>query len=52
MKQLEMMGMFYSTQKIVVPVMIIGLGDIVFLRQSKLIWQNQKLNIEKIFQAL
>ncbi len=47
LKQLEMMGMFYSTQKIVVPVMIIGLENIVFARQLKLIWQNHKLNIEK-----
>ncbi len=38
--------------KIVVPVMIIGLGNIVFARQLKLNWQNQKLNIKKIFQAL
>jgi hypothetical protein len=44
--------MFYSTQKIVVPVMIIGLWIIVFVRQLKLIRQNQKLNIEKILQAL
>jgi hypothetical protein len=52
MKQLEMTGMFYSTQKIVAPVMIIGLGSIVFVRQLKLIWRNQKLNVKKIFQAL
>ncbi len=44
--------MFYSTQKIVVPVMIIGLGNNVFVRQLKLIWQNQKLNVKKIFQSL
>jgi hypothetical protein len=38
--------------KIVVPVMIKGLGNIVFARQLKLNWQNQKLNIKNIFQAL
>ncbi len=45
MKQLEMMRISYSTQKIVVPVMIIGLGNIVFVRQLKLIWQNQQLKL-------
>jgi hypothetical protein len=39
-------GPFHS--KIVVPVMIVGLGNIVFVRQSKLIWQNQKINVKKI----
>jgi hypothetical protein len=47
MKQLEMMRMFYFTQKIVVLVVIVGFGNIVFVRQLKLIWQNQKLNVEK-----
>jgi hypothetical protein len=51
--------LFYSKNS--VPVMIIGLGNIVFVRQLKLIWQNQqlmliwqnqKLNVGKIFQAL
>jgi hypothetical protein len=44
-----MMQMNYSTQKIVVPIMIVGLGNIVFVRQLKLIWQNQKINIKKSF---
>jgi hypothetical protein len=34
--------------KIVVPVMMVGLENIVFVRQLKLIWQNQKINIKKI----
>jgi hypothetical protein len=33
--------------KNVVPVMIVGLGNIVFVRQLKLIWQNQNTNVEK-----
>jgi hypothetical protein len=37
--------LFHS--KIVVLVMIVGLGNIVFVRQLKLIWQNQKINIKK-----
>jgi hypothetical protein len=28
--------------------MIVGLGNIVFVRQLKLIWQNQKINLKKI----
>jgi hypothetical protein len=32
-----MMQMNYSTQKIVVPIMIVGLGNTVFVRQLKLI---------------
>jgi hypothetical protein len=39
--------MNYSTPKIVVSVMKIGLGNIVFVRQLKLIWLNQKINIKK-----
>jgi hypothetical protein len=37
-----------SYSKIVVTVMMVGLGNIVFVRQLKLIWQNQKLNVKKI----
>jgi hypothetical protein len=40
--------MNYSTQKIVVPIMIVGLGNTDFVKQLKLIWQNQKTNVEKI----
>jgi hypothetical protein len=47
MKLLKMMRMNYSTQKIVVPIMIVGLGNTVFVRQLKLIWQNQRINIKK-----
>ncbi len=43
-----MMQMNYSTQKVVVPIMIVGLGNTVFVRQLKLIWQNHKINVEKI----
>ena len=43
-----MMRMNYSTQKIVVPVMIVGLGNMVFVRQLKLIWQNQKLDVKNL----
>ncbi len=28
--------------------MIVGLGNFIFVRQLKLIWQNQKINVEKI----
>ena len=38
--------LFHS--KIFVPIMIVGLGNTVFVRQLKLIWQSQKINIEKI----
>ncbi len=38
--------MNYSTQKIAVPVMIVGLGIFVFVRQLKLFWQNQKINVK------
>ncbi len=38
----------YFTQKIYVPIMILGLGNTVFVRQLKLIWQSQKINVEKI----
>jgi hypothetical protein len=34
--------------KIVVPVMIVGLANFVFVRQIKLIWQNQKINVKNI----
>jgi hypothetical protein len=37
----------FSTQKIFVPIMIVGLGNTVFVRQLKLIWQSQKINVEK-----
>ena len=30
--------------------MIVGLGNTVFVRQLKLIWQNKKINIKKHFQ--
>jgi hypothetical protein len=40
--------MNYSTQKIAVPVMIVGLGNIGFVRQLKLIWQKKKINVERI----
>jgi hypothetical protein len=43
----KMTRMNYSTQKIVVPVMIVGFGNIVFVRQLKLTWQNQKINVKK-----
>jgi hypothetical protein len=43
-----MMQVNYSPQKIVVPIMIVGLGSTVFVRQLKLIWQNQKINVKKI----
>ncbi len=33
--------------KIVVPVIIVGLGNFVFVRQSKLIWQNLKIKVKK-----
>jgi hypothetical protein len=36
----------YSTQKICVPIMIVGLGNTVFVRQLKLIWQSQKINVK------
>jgi hypothetical protein len=39
--------MNYSTQKIVVPIMIVGLRNTVFMRQLKLIWQNQRINVKK-----
>ncbi len=38
--------LFHS--KIVVPIMIVGLRNTVFVRQLKLIWQSQKINVEKI----
>jgi hypothetical protein len=38
--------LFHS--KIVVQIMIIGLGNTVFVRQLKLIWQNQWINVKKI----
>jgi hypothetical protein len=37
--------LFHS--KIFVPIIIVGLGNTVFVRQLKLIWQSQKINIEK-----
>jgi hypothetical protein len=39
--------MNYSTKKIVIPIMIVGLGNTVFVRQLKLIWQNQRINVKK-----
>jgi hypothetical protein len=42
--------LFHS--KIVVPIMIVGLGSIVFVRQLKLIWQNQWINVEKIISRI
>ena len=44
-----MMRMNYFTQKIVVPIIIVGLGNTVFVRQLKLIWQSQKINVKKTF---
>jgi hypothetical protein len=38
--------LFHS--KNVVPIIIVGLGNTVFVRQLKLIWQNQRINIKKI----
>ncbi len=38
--------LFHS--KIVVPIMIVGSGNTVFVRQLKLIWQNQKINVKKV----
>jgi hypothetical protein len=38
--------LFHS--KIFVPIMILGLGNTVYVRQLKLIWQSQKINVEKI----
>jgi hypothetical protein len=35
-------------KKIFVPIMIIGLGNTVFVRQLTLIWQSQKINIKKV----
>jgi hypothetical protein len=43
-----MAQMNYSTQKIVVPIMIVGLGNTVFVMQLKLVWQNQKINVKNI----
>jgi hypothetical protein len=37
----------YSTHKIFVAIIIVGLGSTVFVMQLKLIWQSQKINIEK-----
>ncbi len=51
LKQLEMTMGFYFTQKIVIQVMMVGLGNILFVRQLKLMWQNQKLNIENFWAA-
>jgi hypothetical protein len=31
-----------------VPIIIVGLGNTVFVRQLKLIWQNQRTNVKKI----
>jgi hypothetical protein len=36
--------LFHSKKSI----MIVGLGNTVFVRQLKLIWQNQKINVKKI----
>ncbi len=38
--------LFHS--KKIVPIMIVGLGNTVFVRQLKLIWQSQKINVKKI----
>jgi hypothetical protein len=40
----------YSTQKIFVPIMIVGLGKTVFVRQLKLIGQSHKINLKKLRQ--
>jgi hypothetical protein len=39
--------LFHSKKKFV-PIMIVGLGNTVFVRQLKLIWQSQKINVKKI----
>jgi hypothetical protein len=38
----------FHSRKTVVPVMSVGLGNIVFVRQLKLIWRNQKIKVKKI----
>jgi hypothetical protein len=38
--------LFHS--KIFVPIMIVGLGNTVFVRRLKLIWQSHKINVKKI----
>jgi hypothetical protein len=49
-EKLKMTQKNYSTQKICVPIMIVGLGNTVFVRQLKLIRQGQKINVKKTFQ--
>ncbi len=39
----------FHSKNICVPIMIVGLGNTVFVRQLKLIWQSQKINVKKIF---
>jgi hypothetical protein len=37
-----------DAEEIFVPIIIVGLGNTVFVRQLKLIWQSQKINVKKI----